>query len=83
MVAGAGGGVACLERYGPTETVVGCSVEEVAGGSRGAGGDWAGDRQQLVDVLDERLRVVPIGVRGELGHWRRGRWAWLSGESGS
>ena len=52
--------------YGPTETVVGCSVEEVAGGSRGAVGIGRAIANSWLYVLDERLRVVPIGVRGEL-----------------
>jgi amino acid adenylation domain-containing protein len=52
--------------YGPTETVVGCSVEEVARGSRGAVGIGRAIANSWLYVLDERLRVVPVGVRGEL-----------------
>jgi len=56
-----------FNEYGPTETVVGCSVYEVEGTEQG----WSIPigrpiwNTQLY-VLDEYLAPVPIGVRGEL-----------------
>jgi amino acid adenylation domain-containing protein len=74
-----------INEYGPTETVVGCSI-------RAVGPDADGDVAVLpigrpiantrMYVLDEKLRPVPVGVAGELyiagdgvarGYWNRSR----------
>ncbi|MEV6235276.1 amino acid adenylation domain-containing protein [Lentzea sp. NPDC051838] len=57
-----------VNEYGPTETVVGCCVHEVAAGAAPPGPVPIGrpiDNTTL-HVLDEHLRPVPIGARGEL-----------------
>jgi amino acid adenylation domain-containing protein len=57
-----------INEYGPTETVVGCCVYEVAPGDPWRGSVPIGRpiaNTQLY-ILDERLRPLPIGVTGEL-----------------
>ncbi len=57
-----------INEYGPTETVVGCCVYEVNAHERHAGGVPIGRpiaNTQLY-VLDERMRLCPAGVTGEL-----------------
>ncbi|MDC8758073.1 non-ribosomal peptide synthetase [Janthinobacterium fluminis] len=57
-----------FNEYGPTETVVGCCVYEVAAGERLAGSVPIGqpiDNTQLY-VLDAQLRPLPFGATGEL-----------------
>ena len=51
--------------YGPTETTIGVTISEkmVAGDPVRLGGPIDGIR---LEVLDERLRAVPLGVPGEL-----------------
>jgi amino acid adenylation domain-containing protein len=61
-------GARVINEYGPTETVVGCSVYEVRGDedvrrSVSIGRPIANTRMY---VLDEHLRPVPLGVGGEL-----------------
>jgi amino acid adenylation domain-containing protein len=57
-----------INEYGPTETVVGCCVSEVAAGVAGTGpvpiGRPIANTQAY--VLDEQMRPVPVGVPGEL-----------------
>ncbi len=57
-----------INEYGPTETVVGCCVYEVAGGQRLAGAVPIGRpiANTRLYVLDAYLNPVPIGVAGEL-----------------
>ncbi|MFF4468309.1 amino acid adenylation domain-containing protein [Streptomyces sp. NPDC001599] len=55
-----------VNEYGPTETTITCTVEADPDGSRDRvpiGRPWPGTRTL---VLDERLREVPAGKRGEL-----------------
>ncbi|MFC8914863.1 non-ribosomal peptide synthetase [Streptomyces sp. NPDC057116] len=55
-----------INEYGPTETTIACTVEIDPDPARGRvpiGRPWAGTRTL---VLDERLREVPDGERGEL-----------------
>ncbi|HYO54119.1 non-ribosomal peptide synthetase, partial [Archangium sp.] len=57
-----------INEYGPTETVVGCCVYEVAAGDAEVGSVPIGKpiaNTQLY-VLDRSLQLVPMGVRGEL-----------------
>ncbi|HEX8868960.1 MAG TPA: amino acid adenylation domain-containing protein, partial [Lentzea sp.] len=57
-----------VNEYGPTETVVGCCVHEVAAADAPPGPVPIGrpiDNTTL-HVLDDTLRPVPIGERGEL-----------------
>jgi amino acid adenylation domain-containing protein len=62
-----------INEYGPTETVVGCCSYEVKNDDAGSGEASVGGvpigkplaNAQLY-VLDEHLRLVPPGVRGEL-----------------
>jgi amino acid adenylation domain-containing protein len=59
---------ALINEYGPTETVVGCCVYQVADDESPAPSIPIGRpiiNTQLY-ILDERLRPVPIGVMGEL-----------------
>jgi amino acid adenylation domain-containing protein len=61
-------GVRLLNEYGPTETVVGCSLYELPRG-RHAGGRIPIGRpidNLTLYVLDEALRPVPVGLPGEL-----------------
>jgi amino acid adenylation domain-containing protein len=57
-----------INEYGPTETVVGCCVYQVAG--RVSGGEALPIGKPIANtqiyLLDEQLRPVPIGVTGEL-----------------
>ena len=57
-----------INEYGPTETVVGCCVYQVAG--RVSGGEAIPIGKPIANtqiyLLDEQLRPVPIGVTGEL-----------------
>jgi amino acid adenylation domain-containing protein/non-ribosomal peptide synthase protein (TIGR01720 family) len=71
-----------IDEYGPTETVVGCSVYEIdddfdPSSPVSIGKPIANTRMY---VLDERLRPLPVGAVGELciggfgvarGYWRR------------
>ena len=50
--------------YGPTETTIWSTVEEVVPGERITVGRPIANTQ--IHVVDERLRVVPIGVPGEV-----------------
>ncbi|HYO59951.1 amino acid adenylation domain-containing protein, partial [Archangium sp.] len=57
-----------INEYGPTETVVGCCIYEVAAGDAEAGSVPIGKpiaNTQLY-VLDRSLQLVPMGVLGEL-----------------
>ena len=57
-----------VNEYGPTETVVGCSVHEVPRGATDPGAVPIGrpvPRTQI-HVLDRRGDLVPVGVAGEL-----------------
>ena len=57
-----------INEYGPTETVVGCCVYEIAATDSESGRVPIGrpiDNTQLY-ILDQQKRPVPIGVRGEL-----------------
>ncbi|NTX35800.1 amino acid adenylation domain-containing protein, partial [Myxococcus sp. CA033] len=71
-----------INEYGPTETVVGCSVHTVAPGDATSGSISIGRpiANTRLYVLDAHLRPVPVGVVGELfiggagvarGYWRR------------
>jgi amino acid adenylation domain-containing protein len=57
-----------VNEYGPTETVVGCCVYRVSREDAIAGPIPIGQpiAQTQLHVLDQRLRVVPVGVAGEL-----------------
>jgi hypothetical protein len=57
-----------INEYGPTETVVGCSVYQVSAGQKLSGSVPIGrpiSNMQLY-VLNEQLQPVPVGVPGEL-----------------
>src|SRR5947207_13275932 len=57
-----------INEYGPTESVVGCCVYEVAEADADTGAVPIGRpivNTQLY-ILDERLEPVPLGVAGEL-----------------
>jgi amino acid adenylation domain-containing protein len=71
-----------INEYGPTETVVGCSVYEVPEGGLQRGPVPIGRpiANTRLYVLDARMEPVPIGVAGELfiggvqvgrGYWKR------------
>ncbi|HYW73053.1 MAG TPA: amino acid adenylation domain-containing protein, partial [Pyrinomonadaceae bacterium] len=71
-----------INEYGPTETVVGCCVYEVAADDAAAGPVLIGRpiANTQIYLLDQHLGPVPIGVPGELyiggdgvgrGYWRR------------
>jgi amino acid adenylation domain-containing protein len=57
-----------INEYGPTETVVGCSVYEVRAGEAGQG--WMpigrGIANARLYILDQAGQAVPVGVTGEL-----------------
>jgi amino acid adenylation domain-containing protein/non-ribosomal peptide synthase protein (TIGR01720 family) len=57
-----------LNEYGPTETVVGCSIYEIPGGRAIAGTVPIGLPIANIQfyVLDAQMQPVPIGVPGEL-----------------
>jgi thioesterase domain-containing protein/acyl carrier protein len=57
-----------LNEYGPTETVVGCCVHEVSAAEASSGSVPIGRPIANVElhVLDSQLRLVPVGVPGEL-----------------
>ena len=57
-----------INEYGPTETVVGCCVYQVAGRVSGAEPLPIGKpiANTQIFLLDEQLRPVPIGVTGEI-----------------
>jgi amino acid adenylation domain-containing protein len=57
-----------INEYGPTETVVGCAVHEVASESPAAGAVPIGRpiANNRVYLLDAHLEPVPIGVVGEV-----------------
>ncbi|MBT2400287.1 non-ribosomal peptide synthetase, partial [Streptomyces sp. ISL-100] len=57
-----------VNEYGPTETVVGCSVFEMRSGQEVADSVPIGRpvANTRLYVLDERLSLVPVGVAGEL-----------------
>ncbi|RAJ68858.1 amino acid adenylation domain-containing protein [Streptomyces sp. Amel2xB2] len=59
-------GASLVNEYGPTETTISCTVQPWLAPSRQRipiGRPWAG---AVAHVLDERLREVPAGERGEL-----------------
>jgi len=58
----------CINEYGPTETVVGCTIHEVPPGEHDFVDVPIGrpiDNTRIY-ILDERRRLQPIGVPGEL-----------------
>ena len=57
-----------INEYGPTETVVGCCVYETAAGASLPGAVPIGRpiANTQIYLLDQHLRPVPSGVRGEL-----------------
>ncbi|APR75501.1 Malonyl CoA-acyl carrier protein transacylase [Minicystis rosea] len=61
-------GARLINEYGPTETVVGCSVYDGACAGDFTGGVPIGRpiANTRLYVLDRAMRPVPIGVRGEL-----------------
>ena len=61
-------GVRLLNEYGPTETVVGCSLYEIPPGRHEEGRIPIGRPIQNLThyVLDARMQPVPVGVPGEL-----------------
>lgn len=74
-------GTRLVNEYGPTETAVGCCVYEInVAGRQGPvpiGGPISNTR---IYVLDQELRMVPFGAKGEIyiageslgrGYWRR------------
>ncbi|SEM69546.1 non-ribosomal peptide synthase domain TIGR01720/amino acid adenylation domain-containing protein [Stigmatella aurantiaca] len=61
-------GTRLINEYGPTETVVGCCVHEARPGDARTGSIPIGRpiANTRLYVLDEHLRLVPVGVPGEL-----------------
>ncbi len=61
-------GTELVNEYGPTETAVGCCVYWASEGGREEGAVPIGRPiiNTVLYILDERQRVVPIGVAGEL-----------------
>jgi len=61
-------GTRLINEYGPTETVVGCSIYEVKGGEKVAG--WVPIGRPIGNVqiylLDGSGAVAPVGVNGEI-----------------
>ncbi|MCE9671221.1 non-ribosomal peptide synthase/polyketide synthase [Myxococcus stipitatus] len=57
-----------INEYGPTETVVGCCVHEVAAGDPAQGNVLIGQpiANTRLYVLDGRMELLPVGVPGEL-----------------
>ena len=70
-----------MNEYGPTETVVGCSIYTVPPGRAISGAVPIGlpIANTQFYVLDARLQPVPIGVVGERVYWGRRGSARLSG----
>ncbi len=75
-------GTRLINEYGPTETVVGCCVHEVSAEDPSEGPVSIGRpiANVALHVLDRELRLVPVGVPGELyiggmplarGYWHR------------
>ena len=74
--------VVLMNEYGPTETVVGCSVYTISAETPRSGGVSIGRpiANMTMYVLDRHLRPLPVGVPGELyiggigvarGYWGR------------
>ncbi len=61
-------GTVLLNEYGPTETVVGCSIFTIPPGTRGTGSVPIGRPISNITmyVLDAHMEPVPVGVPGEL-----------------
>jgi len=57
-----------INEYGPTETVVGCSVYEVEAGKSGVESTPIGKpiANTHMYILDEDMKPMPIGARGEI-----------------
>ena len=79
-----------INEYGPTETVVGCSVYEVKRAGEGEGERGEEEEQVAIGrgiantrvyVVDEGMEAVPVGVEGELymGGAGVGRGYWRRG----
>ena len=64
----AGAGVKLVNEYGPTETVVGCSIYRIEEGAPRHGGMPIGKpiSNMTMYVLDGEWKPLPMGVQGEL-----------------